>query len=173
MYPSIGDWPNKVQFRRVIFLRGDAVCEEAVRGKNEPTAHAGGHYLKTNKRKDSMNSHVLEAIHGRVLELHLTGKLTTEDYARFVPDTEEMIQRYGKIRILAFLEDFHGWDAGALWSDIKWDVRHARDIERIAVVGEARWQKWMASFCKPFTSAEIRYFEHPQSEAARAWVEND
>jgi len=27
---------------------------------------------------------------------------------------------------------FHGWDAGALWEDIKFDIKHFGDIERLA-----------------------------------------
>jgi hypothetical protein len=28
----------------------------------------------------------------------------------------------------------------------------------------------MATFCKPFTTAKIKYFDHTQLEAARAWL---
>ncbi|MGB8169591.1 MAG: STAS/SEC14 domain-containing protein [Chthoniobacteraceae bacterium] len=118
-----------------------------------------------------MTTHVDEAIHGKVLEVHLSGKLTSEDYAKFVPDAEALIQKHGKIRILAMLDAFHGWNAGALWEDIKWDARHFKHVERIAVVGEKKWHRWMVGFCKPFTSAEVRYFEHDQLAAARLWVE--
>lgn len=118
-----------------------------------------------------MTTHVAETIHGKVIEVRLSGKLTGKDYAMFVPDTEALIKRQGKIRVLAILDDFHGWDAAALWEDTKWEARHFSHIERIAVVGEKRWHRWMASFCKPFTSAEVRYFEHDELAAARLWVE--
>jgi hypothetical protein len=118
-----------------------------------------------------MTTHVDEAVHGKVLEVHLSGKLTSEDYTKFVPDTEALIRQHGKIRILALLDDFHGWNAGALWEDIKWDARHSKDVERIAVVGEKKWHRWMVGFCKPFTSAEVRYFEHEQLAEARLWLE--
>jgi len=118
-----------------------------------------------------MTTHVAEAIHGKVLEVHLTGKLSKEDYSSFVPKSEEMIRTHGKIRILAILEDFHGWEAGALWEDIKWDAHHSSDIERIAIVGEKKWHEWMAGFCKPFTSAQVRYFEHGELSEARIWVD--
>jgi hypothetical protein len=28
----------------------------------------------------------------------------------------------------------------------------------------------MAAFCKPFTAAEVRYFDHADLEEARAWI---
>jgi hypothetical protein len=58
----------------------------------------------------------------------------------------------------------------ALWEDIKFDVKHFSDIERIAMVGERKWQKGMATFCKPFTTAKVRYFERSDLEAAREWI---
>jgi hypothetical protein len=119
-----------------------------------------------------MNSteHVDKESHDRVLEVDLHGKLAREDYERFVPEIERMILKYGRIRILVTMHAFHGWDAGGLWEDIKWDAKHFNHIERLAIVGEKTWHKWMTGFCRPFTTAEVRYFTHDQLAAARAWI---
>ncbi len=111
-----------------------------------------------------------ESSGGKVLEVQLTGKLAKEDYEHFVPVVERLVKAHGKIRLLVEMHDFHGWTAGALWRDIKFDARHFSDIERLAVVGEKKWQHGMAVFCKPFTSAKVRYFEHPDIERAREWL---
>ena len=66
--------------------------------------------------------------------------------------------------------DFHGWAPGALWQDIKFDVKHFADIECLAFVGETKWQHGMAVFCKPFTSAKVRYFDRPAIDLAREWL---
>src|SRR5947209_2498821 len=79
----------------------------------------------------------------------------------------------GKLRILMIMRDFHGWTAGALWEDMKFEFKHWRDIEKLAMVGEAKWEKGMATFCKPFTNAKIRYFDHTQLEEARKWIASE
>lgn len=107
---------------------------------------------------------------GKVLEVQLTGKLEKEDYERFVPIAERLVREHGKIRMLVEMHDFHGWTAGAMWEDIKFDTKHFSDIERIAIVGETKWQHGMAVFCKPFTAAKIRYFDHVAIADARAWL---
>ena len=107
---------------------------------------------------------------GNVLEVSASGKLTKEFYEQLVPAVDKQIQDFGKLRILFVMHDFHGWTAGALWEDMKFDLKHWRDIERLAIVGESRWQEGMATFCKPFTTAKIKYFDHSQLDAARAWV---
>jgi len=106
----------------------------------------------------------------KILAVHASNKLTKEDYEHFIPEVERLIKQEGKIRLLFEMHDFHGWDAGALWEDIKFDFKHFADIERLAMVGEKKWEEWMATFCKPFTSAQIRYFDHNQAEDARRWI---
>ena len=105
-----------------------------------------------------------------VLTVGVGGKLSKEDYAHFVPEVERMIHESGKIRMLVKMHDFHGWDASALWEDIRFDIKHFSDIERLAMVGESKWQKGMAAFCRPFTTAEIKYFDQSQLAEAQRWL---
>lgn len=108
---------------------------------------------------------------GKVLEVQVSGKLTHDDYQRFVPAFDRLVKQHGKIRVLFEMADFHGWDAAALWDDIKFDLKHFADIERLAMVGDKKWEKGMSIFCKPFTTAKIRYFDHATIQDARAWLE--
>ncbi|MCR9295602.1 MAG: STAS/SEC14 domain-containing protein [bacterium] len=109
---------------------------------------------------------------GSYLHVKVTGKLTKESYEVFTPAIDGQIKQYGKIRILFEMHDFHGWTAGALWEDIKFDFSHWGDIEKLAIVGESKWEQGMATFCKPFTSAKIQYFDHQKLDEARAWIES-
>ena len=107
---------------------------------------------------------------GKILSVKISGKLSKEDYQKFVPDVERLIKDHGKIRILVQMHDFHGWELGALWDDIKFDMKHFRDIERLALVGESKWEKGMAAFCKPFTTAKIQYFDETKLAEAKTWI---
>ncbi len=113
---------------------------------------------------------VSEEKDGKILEIQASGRLSEEDYKQFLPEVERLIKKHGKISILFEMSEFHGWEAAALWEDIKFDCRHFADIDRLAMIGEKRWQEWMARFCRPFTTAKIRYFEHSDSDKARLWV---
>ena len=90
-----------------------------------------------------------------------------------VPELDRLLAKHGKISILFEMHDFHGWSAGALWADTKFALKHFSEIERVAVIGEKRWQKGMTTFCKPFTRAEIRYFDHDHQAEANAWVQEE
>ena len=117
-----------------------------------------------------MSVELQELQKGKVLEVRVEGKLSEEDYQHFVPALERLITAHGKVRILFEMHNFHGWDAGALWEDIKFDSKHFRDIERLAIVGETKWEKGMAVFCTPFTTAKIRYFDQQQKSDAHQWI---
>lgn len=42
----------------------------------------------------------------------------------------------GPLHVLVRLEDFQGWEIGALWKDLRFDAKYKGDIGRIAVLGE-------------------------------------
>ena len=115
----------------------------------------------------------LSAATENTLAFRLSGTLHDADYQFFVPRVEQAIEEQGSIRLLAQLDDFHGWDARALWDDIKFGVKHAQGIERIAIVGENTWEEWMATICSCFTNAEVRYFDISEVESAWEWLGED
>jgi hypothetical protein len=109
----------------------------------------------------------------RIIKIIVTGTLCTNDYDDFLPDIERLIKQHGKVRVLVMMEGFNGSAVGDLWADIKFDVRHFSDLERIAMVGDKSWEKWMAWFCKPFTTASIRRFDMSELADAKIWIEEE
>jgi hypothetical protein len=114
---------------------------------------------------------MLDGFGPTVLALKLSGRLHDEDYDRFVPMVDDAVTKHGKVRMFVEFEDFHGWSLHALWDDIVFAASHCEEIERIALVGEKTWQEWMAKVCKPFTGADVRYFDRADIAAARMWID--
>jgi hypothetical protein len=121
--------------------------------------------------EDNLMSFLLtETREGNIIEVTISDRLTKEAYQAIVPRTEAAIKKYGKIRVLFVMLGFRGWDVGALWEDIKFDWKHFNHIERLAIVGETKWERGMGIFCRPFTTATVKYFELGELETAREWV---
>jgi len=116
---------------------------------------------------------LVENAEAKTLEVSVSGKLSADDYETLEPGVDKLIESSGKIKILFIMHDFHGWDLGAVWEDIKFATRHCRDIEKVAMVGEKTWEKWMATICKPFTMSSIKYFDAGEDDAARQWLASD
>ncbi len=126
--------------------------------------------IQNQSEEQAMSVELHEEAGGKILILKLSGKLTKEDYAHFTPAVERAVKDHGKVRILVHMHGFHGWSLGAVWEDVKFDLHHFSHIERLALVGESRWEAGMAVFCKPFTTAQVRYFDESKVEEATAWL---
>jgi hypothetical protein len=109
----------------------------------------------------------------KVVGLKLSGKLHDDDYKQFVPVMETLLTVEGKVRLFVQFEGFHGWDLHAAWDDLKFGLKHYSGFERIAMVGDGKWEKWMASFCRPFTNAEVKYFDRSEIDAAWKWLREE
>lgn len=112
-----------------------------------------------------------EENNGKLLCVHVSGKLIKDDYADLVPAFERLVQQHGKLRVLFDMIGFHGWEVSAAWEDTKFAIQHFSDIDRLAMVGDREWQHGMAIFCKPFTRAQVRYFDHAKVTEARKWLD--
>ena len=106
----------------------------------------------------------------KTLAFRMSGKLHDEDYQTFVPRVDHAIAEEGKVKLLAEFQDFHGWDMHALWDDIKFATTHCSKIEKIALVGDRKWEEWMAKVCRPFTEGELKYFDAADIQSAWDWL---
>jgi hypothetical protein len=107
----------------------------------------------------------------KVFGMKVSGKVLHHDYQQFVPMLEKLIEENGSIRCLIEIIDFHGIKFRALWEEIKFDVRHARQIGRCAAVGDRAWEAWMSKLSQPiFWNAEIRYFDVAERDQAWEWI---
>lgn len=111
-----------------------------------------------------------------LLHIHVSGKLAEQDYSQFIPMFESMeANSQSTIPILIELApDFSGWDLGALWRDIKFDMKHMESFSRIAIVGTKKWEEWATKLSKPFLpGAQMKFFKPEERTAAEGWARND
>jgi len=104
---------------------------------------------------------------GQSVAVRVTWKLIKADYERLVPEFDRLIEQHGKLRLLFELTGFKGWEPAALWDEVKFNVTHFADVERVAMIGDKKWEHGMTAFYKPFTEATVRYFD--LADAAEAW----
>lgn len=103
---------------------------------------------------------------GNVMGIKVSDKLTEKDFQTLVPLIENAINEQRKIHLLWDMDDFEGWNLNASWQDLKFDTKHKDDIERLALVGDKQWEKWISQPTKMFFK-EAKYFD--RDRAAEAW----
>lgn len=106
-----------------------------------------------------------------IVELKARGKLTQVDFKNVVPRLEELIEEYGKISIFLNVEHFEGWTIGGLWEDLKFDIKHFRDVKRIALVGDDPQLESRVRFSKLFMSSTIKSFSKNEVIEAYDWLQ--
>ena len=77
----------------------------------------------------------------------------------------------GPIRMLYVIgKDFTGYEAGALWDDSAFGIKHWRDFSRVAVVGDQGWLHTAVSLFKPLYPCPVRLFRLAELSGARTWI---
>ncbi len=107
---------------------------------------------------------------GNILAIRVSGKLSHDDYQQFIPKLEELIKPGKKISLLIELDDFHGASLAAIKDDFSIGIKYPDTFEKIAIVGEKKWQKWMAFISSPFIKGEIKYFKRSELQDAWGWL---
>jgi hypothetical protein len=107
---------------------------------------------------------------GQFIAFELSGKLSKHDWAHLAPQFERIIESEGKLRAVVELEHFDGLEASGLVEDLRFGFAHRKDLDRVAIVGERRWQDWATRLADPFVSGEVRFFDKDEREEAYRWA---
>ena len=75
-------------------------------------------------------------------------------------------------RVLAILDGFLGWERGADWNDLDFMLTRGPKIEKIAIVGDPRWEAEALAFAGAgFRRAPVKFFLENAETQARAWLD--
>ncbi|HSI14841.1 MAG TPA: STAS/SEC14 domain-containing protein [Chthoniobacter sp.] len=107
-----------------------------------------------------------------VYVLRSSGMLKSSEFGTVQASAARAIDAGAQPRMLAILEDFQGWEKGADWNDLDFQLSHGNQIARIAIVGEPRWESEALAFAGAgFRRAPVKFFPPSQLAEARAWLE--
>jgi hypothetical protein len=105
---------------------------------------------------------------GNALGYRVVGDVTKDDYAELEPEVKAAIQKYGAVRLLFDLSNFK-WEKVDAWgADLGFGHEFKDKIERMALVGNASWGKYVTKLAKPFYAQEAEWFE--DGDEAWTWV---
>lgn len=105
-----------------------------------------------------------------VVKVTASGKLTKQEYEEKLPELEALYRDNEKLRFFIKLEDFSGFEIGALWEDLKFYRKHANESGRTAIVGDKTWEEWATRLSSVFFSPEVEFFYKDRENEAWEWV---
>ena len=114
---------------------------------------------------------VLDLTKNDLVAIQVDGKLKKTDYDKITPLIEKTVRDFGKIRLYIQLDNVDGIEPKAFREDVKTYLKHFKHMKKIAVVGKNRWEKMWSNLAGPFISGEVKYYEFPEIEKAREWIQ--
>ena len=113
---------------------------------------------------------ILPESSGNVVGFKVIGKLEADDFKDLKPRVEDVIEEWGSVRLVMHLDEMDSASPGGIWEDLKMGAKHFHETTRIAVIGDDRWQKWIAALSNPPVRGQVRHFRTAQLREAWDWV---
>lgn len=108
---------------------------------------------------------------GTVVYAGISGVMRLADLQTLQSAGMDVIRQGVKARLLVTLENFQGWEKGADWGDMDFQIDHGKDISKIALVGDERWKDDAFAFLgKGLRSTEIEFFASAAAKDAESWI---
>ena len=107
---------------------------------------------------------------GNVLGFKLIGDITKEDFKIIVPEVQALVDKEGSISLLLDMTQFKWEDMDAWGADFNFSRTYRKKINKMAVVGDKTWEKWLTNLVELFLSIEAKFFDPIDIEAAWKWL---
>ena len=114
--------------------------------------------------------HRLPADDGNVLSYRVAGKLHVTDYQMLAMGIDEALKTNATVGLLLQLDGLEGIEAGALWQDWQFGREYHEKISKLAIVGDSRWERWLARLSSPLYAVESRFYHTGDIDNAWAWL---
>lgn len=103
-----------------------------------------------------------------IVEVDMAGEVTAEDYKQLKPKLEAIFSGREKKKFLFDLREVQGFTAGAMWEDVKMDIKHIKDIGTTAIVSNKLTYELLVKSFDKFYPAKLKHFE--TNDAALSWL---
>jgi len=111
---------------------------------------------------------ILSESGGNVVGARVGGRMGGDECKVLSEHVEELIEVHKSVRLLLDLSECDHVDPAAAWEEFVLGVKHWNDLERIAIVGDAKWNEVAARTLNRLAYGEAEHFA--KDEIAGAWV---
>ena len=104
------------------------------------------------------------------IEIAMIGKLKHEDYQLFVPTIDKALKSAKglEVDILVDMKGFKGWEFLAAWDDFKFGVKHRSAFDKMAIIGNKKWEEASTAMMSHLMTGESKFFK--EREKALSWL---
>ena len=114
-----------------------------------------------------------EIIGSNVIRITAPEKLERADFEHLTPVADDIIKKFGSLRLLMDATSLKGWkNVAALQHHVMFVKSHQGKVDRIAVLPAHEWQHWLIAAVKVFLHPEVRVYKKNEESGALKWILN-
>ena len=104
------------------------------------------------------------------IEIGMLGKLNHEDYQLFVPMVDKALKSTKglEVDLLVDMKGFKGWEFMAAWDDFKFGVKHRNAFDKMAIIGNKKWEEASTAMMSHLMKGESKFFK--ERDKALTWL---
>ncbi len=114
---------------------------------------------------------ILPLTQDNLIAVRVSAILTSEELGHLEAMIKHVIAQYGEVRLYFEMEQFSGWEPGSFLENAFFELVHAHQFSKVAMVGEKNWQAWLARLMNVVKRGEVRYFDLDQRVQALEWIQ--
>jgi hypothetical protein len=113
----------------------------------------------------------LEKSSGNVFGYKVMGFIDRQDYDVLEKDADSVLEKHENMKLLLQFDKFMFEFMSAWGKDMGFGMKYGEKIEKLAIVGEKKWQKLLAKFSAPIFGKESKFFHTDDIDLAWDWLE--
>lgn len=123
-------------------------------------------------KRESKAIKLVDLGHDNILGLAIVGEMQLADYEKLDYYIQDKVEQYGKARIFLEIIELKGISFRAFWEDMKASIKHYKDVERVAVIGDQAWLKTSVKLGDLLTPGlDLGAFGTQERQRAISWLQ--
>ena len=104
------------------------------------------------------------------LDVKVDGEVDKAEYKEILAELEKKLELTDKVDLLVDMSNLDKMTFGAMWEDLKFDIKNFRAIRKFAIVGKEGDKGILATISEPFVTEEAKFFPKSEINTARDWI---
>ena len=116
---------------------------------------------------------ILDFPDSNIVGFHLSDTLTEDDHETFTSHLRDQLKSHTTTRALFKIEDVDGWEPEDEWEEFALDIRHAQDLDKVAVIGDDPWEPLLEKIELLFPMSQLQTYEGADREEGLEWLRGE
>ena len=113
---------------------------------------------------------LLEFPDTNLFAVEFTDSLTETDYEILDSALRSHLAQHTTSRALFVMKDVNAWTPSDKWETLSFDIRHLRDLDKVAIVGDDLWERWLKKAEILFPVSDLQTYAAHDRDRAVEWL---